>query len=142
MFKVGQPVWCVMFGKGVVMEILTSEGRYPLAVEFPDTCVEHYTLDGKYAVCAAQTLFPHPIEIVKKIVKPSINWDNVRDEYIFLAQDDMGNAWLYKEEPTIDDDDGYWDAALGNFALADTHASYTPGTCDWKDSLVARPKDA
>ena len=140
MFKVGQPVWCVMFGEGVVTRIASSDTKYPLVVEYPSGTVEHYTLDGKFMVYAAQTLFPHPTEIVKKVVKPSINWDHVHGKYNYLATDDMGNAWLYGKEPTIDDDNGCWDVELGEFALADTHVSYATGTCDWKESLVKRPE--
>ena len=138
MFEFKQKVWCVMFGAGVVRDILASATRFPLVVEFNGK-LECYTLDGKYVINDAQTLFPHPVEIVKKVVKPSINWDHVHGKYNYLAADDMGNAWLYGKEPTIDDDGGYWDVELGELALADTHASYIPGTCDWKDSLVERP---
>ena len=138
MFKVGQKVWCVIFGEGVVRNILASDTRFPLVVEFNGKW-ECYTLDGKYLLNTAQTLFPRPTEIVKKVVKPSINWDHVHGKYNYLAADDMGNAWLYGKEPTIDDDNGYWDVELGEFVLADTHVSYVPGTCDWKESLVKRP---
>ena len=140
MFKVGQPVWCVMFGEGVVTRIASSATKYPLVIKYSSGTVEHYTLDGKFKDYAAQTLFPHPTEIVKKVVKPSINWDHVHGKYNYLAADDRGNAWLYGKEPTIDDDGGYWDVELGELALADTHASYIPGTCDWKESLVKRPE--
>ena len=139
MFKVGQKVWCVIFGEGVVRNILASDTRFPLVVEFNGKW-ECYTLDGKYLLNTAQTLFPRPTEIVKKVVKPSINWDHVHGKYNYLAADDMGNAWLYGKEPTIDDDNGCWDVELGEFALADTHVSYAPGTCDWTDSLVKRPE--
>ena len=138
MFTTGQEVWCVIFGEGVVRNILASDTRFPLVVEFNGKW-ECYTLDGKYLLNTAQTLFPHPTEIVKKVVKPSINWDHVHGKYNYLAADDMGNAWLYGKEPTIDDDNGCWDVELGEFALADTHVSYAPGTCDWKESLVKRP---
>ena len=138
MFKVGQPVWCVMFGKGVVVEILTNGDRYPLAVEFPDICVEHYTLDGKYAVCAAQILFPHPIEITKKIVKPSINWEHVDSKFKYLAEDPCGSAFLYEEKPFIALTS--WGIQGGEAVEAFMFASYAKGTCNWKESLVKRPE--
>ena len=139
MFKKDQNVWCVMFGAGVVRNILASDTRFPLVVEFNGK-LECYTLDGKYVLNAAQALFPHPVEVIKKITKPPINWDHVHGKYSYLVADDVGNAWLYGKEPTIDDDNGYWDVELGEFALADTHVSYAPGTCDWKESLVKRPE--
>lgn len=138
MFKVNQPVWCVMLGKGVVTRIINTDVTYPLVVEFPGKIKENYTLDGKYRVDARPVLFPHPVEIVKKVTKPSINWLHVRDEYKFLARSASGNAWIYSEEPTLDE--GFWAAEPGVYAKANSYVSYTPGTCDWEDSLVKRPE--
>lgn len=141
MFKVGQKVWCAMFGEGVVTKIYhESVGAYRVVVLFKGRRVGTYTTDGKYSVDRNVTLFPYPIEITKAITKPSIDWDHVHGKYNYLATDDMGNAWLYGKEPTIDDDIGCWDVKLGEVALADTHVSYAPGTCDWKESLVKRPE--
>lgn len=137
MFEVGQKVWCVMFGEGVVTEVLTENAIFPMEVRFGDV-LEHYTLGGKYRTYVLQTLFPYPVEIVKKVTKPSINWEHVRGEYKFLVQDIDGSAWLYCEEPELGEVG--WYAELSDFALADSHVSCIPGTCDWKDSLVARPK--
>ena len=47
MFEFKQKVWCVMFGEGVVRNILASDTRFPLVVEFNGK-LECYTLDGKY----------------------------------------------------------------------------------------------
>ena len=128
-----------MFGEGVVRNILASDTRFPLVVEFNGK-LECYTLDGKYVLNTAQVLFPHPVDVIKKVTKPSINWEHIHGKYNYLAVDDMGNAWLYGKEPTIDDDNGCWDVELGEFALADTHVSYAPGTCNWKESLIKRPE--
>jgi hypothetical protein len=136
MFEVKQKVWCVMLGAGVVRNILATGTRFPLVVEFNGK-LECYTLDGKCMLNTTQVLFPHPVEITKKITKPSINWEHVRDEYKFLAQDDTGSAWLYIEEPTPDE--VYWRAEAGVYVNANSYASYIPGNCDWKDSLVKRP---
>lgn len=71
--------------------------------------------------------------------KPSIDWSNVAKEYKWLARDGDNTAWLYDEKP--DAANRIW---LGNgetHGEAATHASYTPGTCDWRDSLVERPAD-
>ena len=137
MFEFKQKVWCVMFGEGVVRNILASDTRYPLVVEFNGR-LECYTLDGKYVLNTAQALFPHPVEVTKKVTKPSINWDNVHSKFNYLAQDADGSAWLYAEKPQINHS-SHWSAVLGGPAKADSHASYDPGTCDWKDSLVERP---
>ena len=137
MFEFKQKVWCVMFGAGVVRNILTSDTRFPLVVEFNGK-FECYTLDGKYVLDTAQVLFPHPVEVIKKVTKPSINWDNVHSKFNYLAQDADGSAWLYAEKPQINHS-SHWSVVLGNDTKADSHASYDPGTCDWKDSLVKRP---
>ena len=41
-----------------------------------------------------------------------------------------------------DDDRVWWDSEEEDWTgeNADLFTSYTPGTCDWKDSLVERPK--
>ena len=137
MFEFKQKVWCVMFGAGVVRNILTSDTRFPLVVEFNGK-FECYTLDGKYVLDTAQALFPHPVEVIKKITKPAINWDHVHSKFKYLAQDADGSAWLYAEKPQINPS-SHWSVVLSNHTKADSHASYDPGTCDWKDSLVERP---
>lgn len=47
MFKVGQTVWDVRKGKGVVIEGHKGQG-YPVLVAFEDTAHCCYTADGKY----------------------------------------------------------------------------------------------
>ena len=137
MFKVGQKVWDVLCGEGVVVDVRKCVCNYPVVVSFDSGRRESYTTDGK---CKEEhekpSIYPYLIEVIKKVKKPSINWEHVRIEYKFLAQDIDGSAWLYCEEPELGEVG--WYAELSDFALADSHVSYTPGTCDWKDSLVAR----
>lgn len=140
MFEVGQKVWDVVVGEGVV-SLIRKDFTHPVVVAFKDGGDRTYTTDGKsIRTNEKPSLYPYPVEIVKKVTKPSIDWEHVRDEYNYLAQDANGNAWLYWEEPGLSED--HWVAARGECAEAHSHVSYTPGTCDWKDSLVARPKDA
>ena len=137
MFQLKQKVWCVMYGAGVVTQILNNGGTYPLLVEFPGKRVEGYTLDGKFRADARQTLFPHPVEIVKKVTKPSINWEHVDSRYNYLAEDYGGSVFLYEKEPFITS--LWWESQGGEIAEANMFASYVKGTCDWKESLVKRP---
>lgn len=137
MFEFKQKVWCVMFGAGVVRDILASDTRFPVVVEFNDK-LGCYTPDGKYALNTAQVLFPYPVEVIKKVTKPSINWDHVHSKFKYLAQDADGSAWLYAEKPQINHS-SHWSGVLGGHAKAESHATYDPGTCDWKDSLIERP---
>ena len=140
MFEVGQKVWDVLCGEGKVVEVETYDCNYPVVAEFDDGCRESYTRDGKKnRALKNPSLYPYPIEVVKKVVKPSINWEHVRDKYKFLAQDANGNAWLYWEKPLMGD--GRWLASRGDCSEADSYASYTPGIVDWKHSLIVRPQE-
>lgn len=138
MFEVGQKVWDVVRGEGVVVSV-GSHPDYPVVVTLDSGVTESYTADGKYiSDHANHSLYPYPVEIIKKVTKPSINWEHVRGEYKFLAQDEDGDAWLYCEKPELVEDE--WAVAQGGCATTYSHSSFTPGTSDWKDSLVTRPE--
>ena len=139
MFIENQTVWCAMFGKGVVARINPKGAKFPVVVNFGGLMERCYSLEGKYEQLYATqpTLFPYPIEIVKKITKPSINWDHVRSEFKYLVQDKDGSAWLYSEKPESDIDE--WNVTQGECSTVHSHASFTPGTCNWEDSLTIRP---
>lgn len=137
MFTVGQKVWCVMFGEGVVTKIHPeSVGAYRVVVLFKGRRVGTYTTDGKYSVDRNVTLFPYPIEITKVITKPSIDWDHVSEDFQYLAMDSSGLHHLFTEKP--DPIDVEW-TTHALYIYAGHFASFTPGTCDWRDSLVKRP---
>jgi hypothetical protein len=138
MFKVGQEVWCAMFGEGEVTKILTSNPHYPVEVSFGDSAPEYYTLGGKLHSYANQTLFPYPVEITKKVAKPSINWEHVDSKFNYLAEDANGDAFLYEKEPFITMT--AFGSRGGEIAEVHMFASYVKGICDWKESLVKRPE--
>ena len=140
MFKVDQKVWCAIYGAGVVKRI-RQEGvvDYPVVVVFnrnDDENVVTYTLDGKYHDEGNVTLFPHPIEIVKATIKPSINWSHVSKDFRYLAMDEDGEFYLYSDKPLQGNQQ--WVSNL-TYTPAIHFSSFTPGTCDWEDSLVKRP---
>lgn len=138
MFDVGQKVYDAIRGEGVV-SCVTEDRNYPVIVKLADGNSESYTPDGKCQKSHKNpSLYAYQVEIVKKIAKPSINWNHVRREYKFLAEDSDGNAWLYLEEPFLNGGE-YWRSSSGEYIKANSYATYTPGTCDWKDSLVERP---
>ena len=142
MFIENQTVWCAMFGKGVVARISHNGAKFPVVVNFGGLMERCYSLEGKYEQLYATqpTLFPYPIEIVKKVTKPSINWEHVRSVFKYLAQDEDGSAWLYTKKPASN---VYgWSVPHGECSTVHSQASYTPGTCDWKDSLIKRPDSA
>jgi hypothetical protein len=126
----------VIFGVGEVIEFL-SDTDFPVVVSFGRALPVYYTADGKCQSYAMQTLFPHPVEITKKITKPSINWEHVHCRYNYLAEDSCGAVFLYKDEPFIALNS--WGIQGGEAMVAHMFASYVKGTCDWKDSLVKRP---
>ena len=148
MFEVGQKVWDVVRGEGVVYAI-ESETPYPVVVKFSDGGKGTYMVDGKSNVNNKNpSLYPYPVETIKKVTKPSIrkvtkpsiNWDHVHENYMFLSRDADGRAWLYMEEPMAGG--SCWNTAGSVYARANSYASFSPGTCDWKDSLVVRPEGA
>ena len=139
MFNKGQKVWCLIYGQGVVTEVDDENacGRYGIIVKFNDELSACYTADGKYHHQGVVTLFPHPVEVVKAITKPSIDWSHVSPEYNYLAQDSSGQGYLCGKKPHRMD--YAWDMGPSPYIRATTFTSYEPGTCDWKDSLVQRP---
>lgn len=138
MFKVGQKVWCAMFGEGEVTKILTSNTEFPVEVRF-GRLPEYYTLDGRFQMYAAQILFPYPVEI-KRVAKPTINWEHVDSRFNYLAEDSSGAAFLYEEKPFAAEDMWAAFSSSGEIAEVQMFKSYTKGTCDWKDSLIKRPE--
>lgn len=141
MFKVGQKVWCVIYGTGVVTTVDDErfDDTYSVFVKFQNNDDLHinYTSDGKPYAEGNVTLFPYPVEIVKAATKPSINWSHVSPEYNYLAQDADGYGYLCGKEPSRNTT--IW-GMESLYISATTFTSYIPGTCDWKDSLVKRPE--
>ena len=139
MFKVGQKVWCLIYGQGVVVGVddENSPGSYCIDVKFKDDLSISYTSDGKIYAEGNITLFPHPVEVIKATVKPSIDWSHVSAEYNYLAQDANGRGYLCGKNPHRMGTAWSMEAP---YLSATTFTSYIPGTCNWKDSLVKRPE--
>ena len=139
-FYVGQKVWCVLFGEGVVVEITC--GAYPVKVRFESGEVESYTSKGNLFSRGNRALFHHPVKIVQdeSATKPSIDWSHVKSAYKWLSVDKDGSAFVYENEPEHGESN-YWYSQEGIHYEVSGLASYTPGTCDWQDSLVKRPEE-
>ena len=56
MFKVGQEVWCLLYGKGKVVQVDNTDD-YPIKIEFDNADCQCYTRDGTYYVDCNRTLF-------------------------------------------------------------------------------------
>lgn len=73
-----------------------------------------------------------------KETKPSADWSQVSDEFNALATDHSGSSHFYDGAPAMCAT--MWGGGKSTkFALATAAASFQPGNCDWKDSLVLRP---
>ena len=139
MFKVGQKVWDILQGEGTVIRADDMYAYYPMRVKFKNGNEDTYTLDGKYRdEHSIPALYPYPVEITKKVTKPTVNWDHVSSRYNYIAQDESGTCWVYEHEPILIEDE--WASSRGDCTPADCLQSLVPGTCSWDDSLVERPK--
>ena len=137
MFKVEQPVWDILQGEGTVIRV-DEMHTYPVRVKFTNGNENSYTLDGKYCdKHSIPALYPYPVEITKKVTKPTVNWDHVSSRYNYLAQDESGTCWVYEHVPILIEDE--WASSRGDCTPADCLQSLVPGSCFWKDSLIERP---
>ena len=141
MFTVGQKVWCVIFGEVVVSRLV--DGPFSVEVKFLNGEVEPYTSTGHFFRRAGnQSLFPYPVKVSRDesvATKPSINWEHVNENFKWLSVDNNGDAYVYENKPKVDAT-YYWFSLKGGLSEVSGLASYIPGTCDWKDSLVKRPE--
>lgn len=75
------------------------------------------------------------------LTKPSIDWSHVAPEYKWLARDADGLAFVFNDMPWAEFNKWVWDGGeCEAVCVSGFLSSYTPGTCDWKDSLVERPE--
>ncbi len=85
MFKVGQEVWCLLYGKGKVVKVDNTDA-YPITVEFDNVDCQCYTYDGKYHVYCTRTLF---------FSEPKIEAQEFPSKYVgeavFLVHIEYGN---------------------------------------------------
>ena len=137
MFEVGQTVWDVVRGEGVVSSI-DSETPYPVCVKFACGGGDNYTMSGKsHTGFLNRSLYPHPVEVAEKVVRPTINWSHVHSKYRWLAKEPNGSHWLYEKQPYRT---SYgWKSENGDCTCADGFATLSPGFCDWEDSLIVGP---
>lgn len=76
---------------------------------------------------------------LQPLTKPSIDWSHVAPEYKWLARDGSGEGFLFTCKPRVVNS-WRWSGCDGKLSRASAFASYTSGTCDWRDSLVGRPE--
>lgn len=75
-FKVGQTVWCLLYGKGKVVVIDNNDPTYSVYVQFEESGeLLWYTHDGKYITLANRTLFhsePQVIAATEPVFEPKL----------------------------------------------------------------------
>ena len=137
MFEVGQTVWDVVRGRGIV-DAIESETPYPINVKFADGGGDTYMTNGKSHVNYENpSLYLYPVEVVSRVVRPTIDWSHVHTKYRWLAKDPSGSHWLHEKQPYKTDYG--WKSENGDCICADGFASLSPGFCDWEDSLIVGP---
>lgn len=76
----------------------------------------------------------------KPVSPDEINWSEVHEDYKFMARDDSGDAYVFKNMPIARVNSGYWISEEGlTEQVNGLFSSYRNNGKDWKDSLVERP---
>lgn len=71
-FKVGDIVYCVMYGRGVVEEVCNSADMLGVAVSFDKGDFNWYTKDGRYNIELNRTLFFSEPKIEASVTRPFV----------------------------------------------------------------------
>lgn len=78
----------------------------------------------------------------QKPTYPSVDWTPIHKDYQWLAKYSNGNGLFFTTEPSMDHSIERWVYfGGGKDCRADLLSSYKPGSCNWRESLVRRPKD-
>ena len=72
-FRVGDAVYCVLYGKGEVTYISDDKSTYPIEVQLTNGEVIRYTLDGKYSEDFRRTLFFSEPKIEASVTRPFVS---------------------------------------------------------------------
>lgn len=101
----------------------------------------HITSDNGYTTNVNPCWTPQTTYQVRAVekpkTKPSIDWSQIKPQFKWLARDDDDTAYVYTAKP-VPSPQCSWFVA-GEIGILNHMASYTPGNCDWQDSLVERP---
>lgn len=72
-FRVGDTVWCLLFGKGVVVSYDPSDNLYPFQVMFDNKSGTHwYSADGRYDYESPRALFFSEPKIEASVTRPFV----------------------------------------------------------------------
>lgn len=103
-FKIGDVVYCIIYGKGVV-ESTDGNGDYPIAVMFNEEIRKTYTKNGEYYKQCNRTLFFEEVKIpYSAYVKPKIR-AKFQEAYYYVT--DTGNCQYYRDGYSREDDNRF-----------------------------------
>lgn len=71
-FKVGDQVWCLVYGKGKVGDIVKDDLNYPMEVLFDSGNANWYTKEGRFSVEGNHTLFFSEPKIEASVTRPFV----------------------------------------------------------------------
>lgn len=102
----------------------------PMAEKWSE--VKHSAISPRapYTICRAVKPAPS---------KPSIDWSHVAPKYKWLARGADGVGVLYSSKPEKHGNCWWVELGFRTLCLASPFATYSPGDCDWCDSLISRP---
>ena len=119
------------------VEMMEAFGR----IKFGD--LEYYAGSEEWKG-VTQPRFEDIITLRKKpvpLTKPVIPWDVIKDEYKWAARSAGGLVFAYTQKPDMYSHCCWTSVGISDCRLIDNELlEFDPGTCDWKDSLVERPK--
>ena len=92
--------------------------------------------DGWRILCESCANDDERRSLWKKCELPSINWDEVKDNWNWLCVSANDRGYLYDPmpEPTPGE---HWRAE--RYSIADALASYSPGLGHWRRRIICRP---
>lgn len=101
-FKIGDVVYCIIHGKGVVESTTDKNGDYPILVMFDEGIRKTYTRNGEYCGWFNRTLFFEEIPIPDSAcVKPK--WRaKFQEAYYYIT--DIGNVQYCRDGYSREDD--------------------------------------
>ena len=77
------------------------------------------------------------------VTKDTVRWDVLPDWVMYVARWKHGVVMMFDQEPRVAGIS--WESYLRNTVSMEIPLGFkihTPGTCDWKDSLIKRPENA
>ena len=112
-FRVGDVVWCLVYGKGVITKILGLPYYYtfPVEVDFESVGNTWYTLDGKMDEGAQRTLFFSEPKIEASVTRPFVP-TLVGKRVVVVPKFDPRLFTVFKEDSEriyVTEEGHYWD---------------------------------